>query len=75
MFSYFVNFLSIWAILTIIGAVLILFRSDAYRVAEDIDNYFYKKPIHIKAFTALLLICVLAFSIPYSLANILNNKK
>lgn len=75
MFYYIVNFLSIWAILTIVGAVLIIFRSDAYRVGEDIDNYFYKKPLHIKLVTAILLICVLAFSIPYSLANILNNRK
>ena len=75
MLQYFVNFLAIWASLVIIGALLILFRSDAYRVGEDIDSYFYKKPLHIKCVTFVLLILVVPFSIPYSLANILTNKR
>lgn len=75
MFDYFVGFLKIWASLVAGGALLILFRSDAFRVGEDIDSYFYKKPFHIKIVTVVLLILVVPFSIPYSLANILTNKR
>lgn len=75
MLDYFFIFLKIWALLVIVGMVLILFRSDAYRVGEDIDSYFYKKQLHIKIVTVILLILVVPFSIPYSLANILTNKK
>lgn len=75
MLYYFISFLKIWASLVIGGSVLILFRSDAFRVGEDIDSYFYKKPLHIKIVTVILLILVVPFSIPYSLANILTNKR
>ena len=70
-----INFLSIWAILVLLGFVLIFFRSDAITVGEDIDSYFYNKPLSIKAGMLLLFIIILPISIPYSIANIAKRKK
>ena len=75
MIDYLINFTSVWSILAIVGFVLIFFRSDAERVGEDIDGYFYKKPIYIKLGTFILFTTILPFSIPYSLSNILTKKK
>lgn len=70
-----INFLSIWAILVLLGFVLIFFRSDAITVGEDIDSYFYNKPLSIKAGMLFLFIIILPISIPYSIANIAKRKK
>jgi hypothetical protein len=75
MLDLLINFLSIWAILVFTGFILIFFRSDAITVGEDIDTYFYNKPISIKAGMLLLFVCILPLSIPYSIANIAKRKK
>jgi hypothetical protein len=75
MINYLINFTSVWSILVIIGFTLIFFRSDSERVGEDIDGYFYNKPIYIKLGTFILFVAILPFSIPYSLSNILTKRK
>jgi hypothetical protein len=75
MVDFIFSFLRFWGISVFLGFVLIFFRSDAERVGEDIDTYFIKKPFFAKALTVFLLICVLPFSIPFSLANIIKRKK
>lgn len=68
------TFVSIWVAASIIAMGLILFRSDAYEVWEDIIGYTRKRKPILKLLGILLLLCVLPFSIPYSIANIIKRR-
>jgi hypothetical protein len=68
------TFVSIWVAASIIAMGLILFRSDAYEVWEDIVGYTRKRKPILKLVGVFLLLCVLPFSIPYSIANIIKRK-
>jgi hypothetical protein len=68
------TFLSIWVATSIIAMALILFRSDAYEVWEDIISYTRKRKPILKLIGIVLLICVLPFSIPYSISNIIKRR-
>jgi hypothetical protein len=68
------TFVSIWVAASIIAMGLILFRSDAYEVWEDIVRYTRKRKPILKLVGVFLLLCVLPFSIPYSIANIIKRK-
>jgi hypothetical protein len=75
MLNNLIQFANIWVSLAALGFILIFFRSDSDRVAEDIDMYFYKRKMHIKLGIFILLIIILPISVPYSLSNILTKKK
>jgi hypothetical protein len=68
------TFVSIWVAASIIAMGLILFRSDAYEVWEDIISYTRKRKPMLKLTGVLMLMCVLPFSIPYSIANIIKRR-
>jgi hypothetical protein len=68
------TFLSIWVATSIIAMALILFRSDAYEVWEDIISYTRKRKPILKLIGIVLLVCVLPFSIPYSISNIIKRR-
>jgi hypothetical protein len=68
------TFVSIWVAVSIIAMGLILFRSDAYEVWEDIISYTRRKQPMLKLIGVLLLLAVLPFSIPYSIANIIKKR-
>jgi hypothetical protein len=58
----------------IIAMGLVLFRSDAYEVWEDIISYTRKRKPGLKLIGLLLLLAVLPFSIPYSITNIIKKR-
>jgi hypothetical protein len=68
------TFISIWVAAAIIAMGLILFRSDAYEVWEDIISYTRKRKPGLKLIGLLLLLAVLPFSIPYSITNIIKKR-
>lgn len=68
------SFVSIWVAASIVAMGLILFRSDAYEVWEDIVGYTRKRKAVLKLLGVILLLCVLPFSIPYSISNIIKRK-
>ena len=68
------TFVSIWVTAAIIAMGLILFRSDAYEVWEDIISYTRKRKPGLKLVGLLLLMAVLPFSIPYSITNIIKKR-
>jgi hypothetical protein len=68
------TFVSIWVAAAIIAMGLILFRSDAYEVWEDIISYTRKRKPGLKLIGLLLLMAVLPFSIPYSITNIIKKR-
>jgi hypothetical protein len=68
------TFVSIWVAVSIIAMGLILFRSDAYEVWEDIISYTRKRKPMLKLTGVILLMCVLPFSIPYSISNIIKRR-
>jgi hypothetical protein len=68
------TFVSIWVTAAIIAMGLILFRSDAYEVWEDIISYTRKRKPGLKLIGLLLLLAVLPFSIPYSITNIIKKR-
>jgi hypothetical protein len=67
-------FFSAWIAASMIAMVLILFRSDANEVWEDIISFTRRKQIVFKFIGILLLMCILPFSIPYSIANIIKKR-
>jgi len=68
------TFVSIWVAASIIAMGLILFRSDAFEVWEDIVGYTRKRKPMLKLLGVALLLCVLPFSIPYSISNIIKRR-
>jgi hypothetical protein len=68
------TFFSAWIAASMIAMVLILFRSDANEVWEDIISFTRRKHLVLKLIGILLLLCILPFSIPYSIANIIKRK-
>jgi hypothetical protein len=68
------SFVSVWVAASIVAMGLILFRSDAYEVWEDIVGYTRKRKAVLKLLSVILLLCVLPFSIPYSISNIIKRK-
>jgi len=68
------SFVSVWVAASIVAMGLILFRSDAYEVWEDIVGYTRKRKAALKLLGVILLLCVLPFSIPYSISNIIKRK-
>jgi len=68
------TFISIWVAAAIIAMGLVLFRSDAYEVWEDIISYTRKRKPGLKLIGLLLLLAVLPFSIPYSITNIIKKR-
>jgi hypothetical protein len=68
------TFFSAWIAASMIAMVLILFRSDAHEVWEDIISFTRRKHPVLKLIGILLLLCILPFSIPYSIANIIKRK-
>jgi len=68
------TFISIWVAASIVAMGLILFRSDASEVWEDITVYTHKRKPFLKLIGLVLLLCVLPFSIPYSIVNIIKKR-
>jgi hypothetical protein len=71
----FITIVNVWAVLGLIALILVIFRSDAVTVGEDMDSYFSKKSIMRKFTTVILMYIILPLSIPYSINNIINKKK
>jgi uncharacterized membrane protein len=58
-----------WTILSIIGLILIYFRRDVHIINEDWKTVKSKQNVVHLFFTMLLVLLILPFSIPYSLAH------
>ena len=64
-------FCSLWLILSLVGRVLLVFRSDYTRILRDWKTIKNKRVFGI-VLLILLMAFFLPFSIPYSIANIKN---
>jgi hypothetical protein len=74
MTEIFTTFVPAWFSLSILGIILILFRSDAYEVWLDIISYTRARTFALKVVGVCLLILILPLSIPYSIANIIKRR-
>jgi hypothetical protein len=70
-----IKFVIAWMALSVIALGLILLRSDAYVVWQDINTYTRISRLFLRLVGIIMLIIVLPFSIPFSIANILNSNK
>jgi hypothetical protein len=70
-----ITIVNVWAVLGLIALILVMFRTDALAVGEDMDSYFAKKSIMRKFTTAILMYVILPLSIPYSINNIISKRK
>jgi hypothetical protein len=68
------TFFSAWIAASLIAIMLILFRSDAYEVWEDIGSFTRRRKFVLRLIGIALLLCILPFSIPYSINNIIKRK-
>jgi len=67
-------FLSIWITLSLIGRILMIYRSDYGRLVRDWTTIKNKRVFGI-VLLIMLMVVFLPFSIPYSIGNIKNNRK
>jgi len=73
------NFFLLWAIVYLIGLVLISIRKDKKIIVNDINRFIYVKGFFGFLISTVLVLIVyfilVPISIPFSIRNILNNLK
>lgn len=69
------SFLKIWIYFLSLGVCLLPFRSDGSLIMTDIVGMLFSNRIIGFVFSATLLFLFLPFTVPYSIANIINKNK
>ena len=67
--EYILYTFEVWTTLSIIGLILIYFRRDVHIINEDWKTVKAKQNVVHLFFTMLLVLLILPFSIPFSLAH------
>lgn len=63
-----------WLILCGLATALLFARKDIIYVLADIESYFQYKNNWLKMLSFVLIVIILPFSIPYSIAHLIKKK-
>jgi hypothetical protein len=59
-----------WLLLNVVAIIITPFRTDWIKIKQDTKMIFKKNKILYTIFIFLIVLCVLPFSIPYTMKNI-----